>query len=115
MHQGILNVHYAEAADLAVALQQPLIARLEEKRGRVVVVFEVGEQVRSVPMDVPTFWLGVTSRLDLQITGIGIVTRSAAVRVASRGFALANVARRIAISVETFMTSPRPASGDKRC
>ncbi len=100
--QGILVVQYAESADLAVESQQPLIARLDEKRGRVVIIFEVGAKVRSVPMDVPTFWLGVTGRLELQLVGIGIVTRSAGVRVAARGFGLANLARRIPISVESF-------------
>ncbi len=100
--QGILVVQYAESADLSVESQQPLIARLDEKRGRVVIIFEVGANVRSVPMDVPTFWLGVTGRLELQLAGIGIVTRSAGVRVAARGFGLANLARRIPISVESF-------------
>lgn len=100
--QGILVVQYAESADLAVESQQPLIARLDEKRGRVVIIFEVGAKVRSVPMDVPTFWLGVTGRLELQLAGIGIVTRSAGVRVAARGFGLANLARRTPIIVESF-------------
>jgi hypothetical protein len=33
---------------------------------------------------------------------MGIVTQAAAVRVAARGFALANVARRVATEVQSF-------------
>ena len=99
---GLLVVTYRVVDDLAVTRQAPLLARLEEKRGRVVVVFDVGPAVRSVPLDVPNFWLGVTSRPELQLTGMAIVTSSIGVRVAARGFGLANVARRISTSVETF-------------
>lgn len=99
---GLLTVEYGEADHLKVEYQQPVLARLEEQRGPVVLIFLVGAAVRSVPMEVPTFWLGVTARRELKIAGMAIVTQSAAVRVAARGFALANVARGLATSVETF-------------
>ena len=99
---GLLSVRYGEADDLKVDRQQPLLARLEERRGPVVIIYEVADGLRSVPMEVPTFWLGVTSRLELGLVGMAIVTHSSAVRVAARGFALANVARGIPTAVQTF-------------
>ena len=99
---GLLIVSYAVADDLRTDLQAPVVARLEKKQGKVVVVFDVADAVRSVPMDVPNFWLGVTGRRELQIAGMGIVTRSIAVRVAARGFALANAARGVPTIVQTF-------------
>ncbi|MFO0596149.1 MAG: hypothetical protein U0228_12615 [Myxococcaceae bacterium] len=66
------------------------------------IVFVVGEGVRSVAMEVPTFWLGVTGRRELELRAIAIVTRNAAVRVAARGFALANKVRGLGTVVETF-------------
>ena len=101
-HPGLLLVSYAVADDLRTDLQAPVLARLEEKRGKVVLVFDVGDAVRSVPMDVPNFWLGVTGRKELHLAGMAIVTRSIAVRVAARGFALANSARGVPTLVQTF-------------
>lgn len=103
---GLICVEYLTPDDLKVAAQAALIKRLEEKRGRVVIVFDVGPAVRSVPLDVPTFWLGVTARRDLQLVGMAIVTGSSAVRVATQGFSLANLARRIPIKVSTFKNVP---------
>jgi hypothetical protein len=105
-HPGLICVEYHTPEDLQVSAQQALLQRLEEKRGRVVIVFDVGPAVRSVPMDVPTYWLGVTARRELQLVGMAIVTNSSAVRVAAQGFALANLARRIATKVSTFKNVP---------
>ncbi len=105
-HPGLICVEYITPDDLKVSSQAALIQRLEEKKGRVVIVFDVGAAVRSVPMDVPAFWLGVTARRELQLVGMAIVTSSSAVRVATQGFALANLARRIAIKVSTFKNVP---------
>lgn len=103
---GLICVEYRTPEDLQVSAQGALLARLEAKRGRVVIVFDVGPAVRSVPMDVPTFWLGVTARPELQLVGMAIVTDSSAVRVAAQGFALANLARRIPTKVSTFKNVP---------
>jgi hypothetical protein len=102
VESGLLLVAYLEAEDLSVARQAPLVARLDEKRGPVVLLFDVADTVRSVPIDVPTFWLGTTAQKDLRIIGMGIVTRAMSVRVAARGFALANVARGLDTQVDTF-------------
>lgn len=101
-HPGILLVTYAVADDLRAELQAPVLSRLEEKRGKVVLIFDVGDAVRSVPMDVPMYWLGITARLALELAGMAIVTRSIAVRVAAKGFSLANVARGVPTVVQTF-------------
>jgi len=102
VESGLLLVAYREAEDLSVTQQAPLVARLNEKRGAVVLLFDVADTVRSVPIDVPTFWLGITAQKDLRIIGMGIITRAMSVRVAARGFALANVARGLDTQVDTF-------------
>ena len=99
---GLLVVTYREGADLAVDRQVDVVARLEQQRGDTVLLFDVGPHVRSVSIDVPTFWLGVTGRRELRIKSVVIVTQSMAVRVAARGFALANTARGVDMRVETF-------------
>ncbi|MFT3708765.1 MAG: hypothetical protein QM817_14040 [Archangium sp.] len=102
----MLLVTYADAGALAVANQATLISRLEEKRGPVAIIFDVHDAVRSVPMDVPTFWLSVTGRRELEIRAMAIVTHHAAVRVAASGFGLANKVRGVATKVDTFATVP---------
>lgn len=99
---GLLHVHYDQGSDLEVGRQRALVERLEQKRGPVVLLFEVGAAVRSVPLDVPTFWLGITARQELGLCGMGIITTSAAVRAAARGFGLANAVRRLTLEVKTF-------------
>lgn len=99
---GLLLVTYSSGEELAVGSQGPLIARLEEQRGPVVLVFDVQPGVRAVPIDVPTFWLGVTARRELQLSAMAIVSRVTLVRVAARGFALANIARGLDLAVDTF-------------
>jgi hypothetical protein len=105
-HPGLICVEYRTPDDLKVSAQDVLLARLEKKRGRVVIVFDVGSAVRAVPMEVPTWWLGVTARRELKLVGMAIVTNSSAVRVATQGFALANLARRIPLKVTTFKNVP---------
>lgn len=65
-------------------------------------MFHVDAAVRSVPVHVPTFWLGVTSRL--RVAAIAIVTESMVVRAAARGFGVANRLRNLATAVEVFTT-----------
>ncbi|MFZ5444766.1 MAG: hypothetical protein ACOZQL_32535 [Myxococcota bacterium] len=99
---GLLLITYAAGEELAAARQSALVARLEEARGPVALVFDVQPTVREVPIDVPTFWLGVTARPELQIRAMAIASRVTLVRVAARGFALANVARGLDLAVDTF-------------
>lgn len=98
----MLLVTYADVGAMAVARQKPLITRLEEKRGPVTLVFDVQDSVRSVPMEVPVFWLAVTAREELQLKAFAIVTTHAAVRVAASGFGIANKVRGVKLEVRTF-------------
>lgn len=101
---GLFHVRYAEPADLLPERQAELVAAIEgaSRASRVGIVFEVSPAIRSVDMSVPGFWLQLTSRSDLGLRAMGIVTRSAAVRVAASGFGLANRLRQLPIQVETF-------------
>jgi hypothetical protein len=104
---GIYVVQYFSPADLAPALQQPLIAALVEsaKQSRPTgVIFSLQSSIRGIDMDVPTFWLSVTTRSDTGLKAMAIVTTSAAVRVAASGFALANRVRGLTLEVKTFPT-----------
>lgn len=98
---GLFVVHYQSAAELAPALQAPLVEALERRltEGRVGIVFEVGPAISMVDLSVPSFWLDLTSRL--AITAMTIVTLSSAVRIAARGFKLAQSVRKHPIAVET--------------
>jgi hypothetical protein len=97
-------VAYHEPADLLPERQAPLLAVVEQAltKGRVGLVFDVGDKVTMVDLSIPSFWLDVTSRL--QVTAMSIVTASIGVRVAARGFKLAQFARRHPIAVETHAT-----------
>jgi hypothetical protein len=97
---GLFIVTYRVAAELLPEAQTPLVAALDvaAQRGPVGIVFEVGDAVTTVDLSVPTFWLDVTSRLTLK--AMSIVTRSIGVRVAARGFKLAQFARKHPIQVE---------------
>ncbi len=99
---GLFVIRYEVAQDLEAARQSELIARVEQAGGPVVMLFELAPSIRMVPMEVPTFWLGVTGRAELSIRGMAIISSSAAVRVAAGGFALANLARGIRIEVKTY-------------
>lgn len=98
----VLLVRYAEAKDLDVARQAPVVARLEAEPAKVALLFDVGAAVRSVAIEVPTFWLGTTGRLAPKLAGLGIIASSAGVRVAARGFMLANRVRGSGFPVELF-------------
>ena len=99
---GVLVVRYETTDQLAPESQSQILRRLEERRGPVVLAFDVTAGVSAVPLEVPTFWLGVTGRSELQIRAMAIVTRAVLVRVAARGFSLANLARGAAVEVRTF-------------
>lgn len=101
---GVFLVTYRTAADLAPDAQKPLIDAVEArlKTGPVALVFDVGPAVTMVDLSVPTFWLGITTRLS--IAAMAIVTASSAVRIAARGFKLAQEIRKQPMAVETHPT-----------
>jgi hypothetical protein len=101
---GLFLVSYQEPVDLLPERQGPLLAVVEQAltKGRVGLVFDVGERVMTVDLSVPSFWLDTTSRLE--VTAMSIVTASMAVRIAARGFKLAQFARKHPIAVETHLS-----------
>lgn len=101
---GLFVVRYQSAAELAPALQTPLVEAVERRlsEGPVALVFDVGPAISMVDLSVPSFWLDLTSRL--AITAMTIVTNSSAVRIAARGFKLAQSVRKQPIAVETHDT-----------
>jgi hypothetical protein len=103
---GLLLVRYETPAELAPENQSAILARLEKRRGRVALAFDVRANISSVPVEVPTFWLTVTGRTELQICAMAIITRAVLVRVAARGFSLANIARGASLEVRTFEEAP---------
>jgi hypothetical protein len=105
---GLFRVHYRTGADLNPELQQPLVAAVEaaSKNGPTAITFVLEAAIRSVELSVPTFWLGVTSRAELRLCAMAIVTTSAAVRTAAKGFDIANKVRRIPLEVATFEAEP---------
>lgn len=98
---GLFIVRYGAPADLVPSAQAELIALVEAaaKVGPVGLLFDVGPEVVSVDLSVPAFWLDVTGRI--RITAMCIVTQSAAVRIAARGFKLAQQVRKHPIAVES--------------
>lgn len=95
-------VTYRVSGDLTPHAQAPLIAAVEDalRQGPVALLFDVGSLVKTVDLSVPTFWLEVTGRLPL--TAIGIVAGSVGVRIAGRGFKIAQSVRKNPIAVEVF-------------
>jgi hypothetical protein len=90
--------------DLLPEHQQPLVEALERalRRGNAGIIFDVDAKVRSVDVKVPTFWLSITSRMP--ISAMAIVTTATLVRVAGRGFGVANRLRGLPTQVEVFPT-----------
>jgi hypothetical protein len=103
---GLFLVTYRAADHLSPAKNQPLVTRMKDwasaQQRRAAVIFDVGPQIGWVDLNVPSFWLGVTGAADCPIFAMGIVTRAAGVRVAATGFALANLVRKIDLTVEVF-------------
>lgn len=103
---GLFVVSYGAAEELRPSNQAELVRAIESVPAPrpVGIVFVVGAGVRTVEMDVPTFWLTQTGRRELRMRAIAIVTSSRAVAVAARGFALANRVRGLDLAVESFAT-----------
>ncbi len=97
---GIRDQSAAKWSPRFRALIEAIGARLAE--GRVALVFHLGPAISMVDLSVPSFWLDLTSRL--AITAMTIVTVSSAVRIAARGFKLAQSVRKQSIAVETHET-----------
>jgi hypothetical protein len=109
---GLVIAAYETIEDLAMEAQEPLVTRLEQAvaKGPTCIVVVFTPAVRSVPIELPTYWLGVASKLKL--TGSAIVANTMAVRSMGKGFALANQARGEA-PVEVFHSEAEAVSWSK--
>ncbi len=103
---GLFHVRYATAADMTPALQTELVDAVVRRAAEVAValVFELGSTVRWVEVGVPTFWLEVTGRPQLRerLRALAVVTDFSAVRVAVKGFNLANTLRGAGFEAASF-------------
>ncbi|HEY3448535.1 MAG TPA: hypothetical protein VGK67_19420 [Myxococcales bacterium] len=101
---GLFLVAYEDPRNMAPDLQGPLIAAMEKAaaRGPIGVCFRVSDSIPVVKLEVPSFWLGITGRSDLQLRAMAIASRSVGVQLAAKGFALSNRIRKIPIEVQTF-------------
>lgn len=99
---GTFVVRYEQPGDLLPSLQTELVDALRAScaRRKTGVIFLLDDQVTWVDTSVPNYWLQVTATLGL--SGMAIVTRSAAVRVAATGFRLANIVRGVKLPVQSF-------------
>ncbi len=100
---GLFIIRYDTVENLAPARQRPLIDAVRKAVARVPVglVFVLDAKVRAVPMEVPTFWLGVTRELPL--AAMAVVSRSLAVRMATTAFSISNTFQRSAMATESFL------------
>jgi hypothetical protein len=108
LSSGLFRVEYLRGEDLKPELQQPLLAALRaEPPGQALgILFVLGPGVRTVDLSVPSFWLGVTQDRTLKLRALAMVTTAGAVRVAAKGFAMANTLRGLKLEVKTFEAEP---------
>jgi hypothetical protein len=101
---GVFVVRYARAEDLDPVLQAPLVEELRSvgRERPIALVFVVGEDVHSVEVSVPAYWLAITDDPHLRLTALGVVSPHPAVRVATAGFGAANVVRGARFRVKGF-------------
>lgn len=100
---GLFIIRYNAAEDLAPAKQAPLMKAVREAVAvhPVGLMFVLSGKVRAVPMEVPTFWLGVTRELPL--TAMAVVSPSLAVRMATSAFSISNTFQRSQMATESFV------------
>jgi hypothetical protein len=67
-----------------------------------VVIAQLSPQQRSVDINMPTFWLDTFTRKGARVSGIGVVTKAPAVKVAVKGFHIAMRAVGAPIEALTF-------------
>ena len=100
----VFRVHYRMSSDLQADHQAGLVdaVRSAAARGPTAIVFVLEPGIRTVDVSIPTYWLGVTGREELKLRAMGVVSTSIGVVTAAKGFAIANVIRRIELEVRTF-------------
>ena len=101
---GLFLVAYEDGRTMSPALQEPLVAAVERaaRQGPVGVCFRVQDSIPLVKLEVPAFWIDVTKRPELRLRAMAIVSRSAGVQLAAKGFSLSNRIRGIPVAVQAF-------------
>ncbi|MGC4115703.1 MAG: hypothetical protein QM765_14095 [Myxococcales bacterium] len=104
LEPGLFLVMYEDPANMNPNRQGALVAALEKAalRGRTGLCFRVSDTIPRVRLEVPSFWLGITARADLNLCAMAIASRSVGVQMAAKGFGFSNRLRRIPIEVQTF-------------
>lgn len=101
---GLFLVRYRTGEELAPARQGQVMAAIREaaKLEAVGVIFDVGPAVTSVDPQVPTFWLQVSEDATLKLRVMAVVSEGLGVRLAAKGFGVANLLRSVRIEVQAF-------------
>lgn len=107
---GVFLVRYQDKDDLLPANQTALTGalRVSAMSRPTGIIFMLSDAIGWVDPAVPKFWLEVTASLPLK--AMAIVTKSTGVRIAARGFGIANTVRSVTLLVETFLTEAEALS-----
>lgn len=103
---GIVYWQYLEHDHLKPSYQGAATTAIEQQSltGRVGVVVESGPTIRTVGLDLLTYWLEVSRRQNVKLAAIAIVSSSAAIRVAGTGFGLLTKRAGFAVAVGSYPT-----------
>jgi hypothetical protein len=101
---GMFVVRYEAPGDMEPALQHPLVdaIRAASRIRPVVIVFVVGERIRSVDFAVPGYWIKVLADPAVNVGAMVMVTRSLAVEIAAKSFGAATRFRQHPLEIRVF-------------
>jgi len=101
---GMFLVRYEVPSDMEPGRQGPLIdaIRAGSRIRPVVIVFVIGEQVRSVDFAVPGFWIKVLADPTVNVGAMVMVTGSLAVEIAAKSFGAATKFRQHPLEIRVF-------------
>lgn len=102
----IVLVHFPRVEDVVAAKSPPLVLPLVEatKLGRAVLLADAPAELRIVEPSMVSFWLGALSRPDVDVSHIGVVTKSRAVKAVLGAVRTALSLRSRSLDVGTFDT-----------
>lgn len=108
LEPGLFVVRYETVEDLEPARQRRVVEQLRQAaaEGSTGIVFVVSPAVRSIEASVPKFWLGVTGEATYGLRALAVVAESLGVRIAARGFSVANALRAVPVAVDAFEDLP---------
>lgn len=103
---GVWVITFPTKEDVTAAASEPLVPPLVEasKEGPIVLIATPPPDLRFVEPSMSAFWLEAMSRRGVRVRGIGVVTRSFAVRSVVIAFGLAMKVGGKPIAADTFPT-----------